>query len=125
MDDLSRFCCQNKGCPDFGKRGHENLSVCARYGKKKHLRLLYCRSCKARFSERRGTALYHAHLAPDKIVSVLAHVQEGCGVRATARLVGVDKATVVRYSKLEGEHSQALHDELASFSPKDKRRPAR
>jgi len=27
MDDLSRFCCQNKDCADYGKRGHENLSV--------------------------------------------------------------------------------------------------
>jgi len=125
MDELSRFCCQNKDCTAYGKRGQGNLSVCARYGKKKHLRLLYCRTCKARFSERKGTALFHAHLDADKIVSVLAHVQEGCGVRATARLVGVDKATVSRYSKLEGAHSQALHEELASFSPKDKRRPIR
>lgn len=125
MDDLSHFFCQNKSCTDYGKRGHGNLTVCARYGKKKHIRLLYCRSCKARFSERRGTALFHAHLDEDKIVSVLAHIQEGCGVRATARLVGVDKGTVLRYSALEGEHSVGLHDELVSFSPSDKRRPVR
>ena len=125
MDDLSRFCCQNKDCADYGKRGHENLSVCARYGKENHIRLLYCRTCKARFSERRGTALFYAQLDTDKIVSVLQHIQEGCGVRATARLVGVDKATVVRYSKLEGAHAKSLHDELASFSPSDKRRPVR
>lgn len=125
MDDLSRFCCQNKDCADYDKRGHGNLSVCAHYGKKKHLRLLYCRTCKARFSERKGTALFHAHLDAEKIVSVLSHVQEGCGVRATARLVGVDKATVVRYSKLEGVHTKSLHDELVVFSPKDKRRPVR
>lgn len=125
MDDLSRFCCQNKACADYGKRGHENLSVCAHYGKKKHIRLLYCRSCKARFSERRGTVLFHAHLDTDQIVSVLQHIQEGCGVRATARLVGVDKATVVRYSKLEGAHAKSLHDELVSFSPSDQRRSVR
>ena len=27
MDDLSRFCCQNEKCPDYGKRGAGNLSV--------------------------------------------------------------------------------------------------
>ena len=33
MDDLSRFCCQDPDCPDHGKRGHGNLTVCGRYGK--------------------------------------------------------------------------------------------
>jgi LacI family transcriptional regulator len=125
MEDLSRFCCQNKACRDYGLRGLENLTVCARYGKKKHLRLLYCRTCKARFSERKGTALFNAHLDQEQIVSVLQHIQEGCGVRSTARLTGVDKATVVRYNKLEGEHSKDLHDELVAFSPSDPRRPVR
>ena len=32
MDDLSSFCCQNLNCPDYGKRGGKNLSVCDRYG---------------------------------------------------------------------------------------------
>jgi len=26
MDDLSRFCCQNPHCADFGKRGAKNLA---------------------------------------------------------------------------------------------------
>ena len=30
MDDLSRFCCLNSDCPDYGKRGHGNLTVPAR-----------------------------------------------------------------------------------------------
>ena len=40
MDDLSRFCCQNSECPDYGKRGGENLSVCGRYGPDKQRRML-------------------------------------------------------------------------------------
>ena len=52
MDDLSPFCCQNSHCPDHGRRGGANLSVCDRYGTDHHWRLLYCRTCKARFSER-------------------------------------------------------------------------
>ena len=125
MEDLSRFCCQNTDCPDYSKRGYGNLTVCARYGKKKLRRLLYCRRCKARFSERKGTALFHAHLEEEKIVSVLQHIQEGCGVRSTARLTGVNPETVGRYSQLEGRHSKELHDELVAFSPSHPRRPVR
>ena len=62
MDDLSRFCCQNSQCPDFGRRDAGNLTVTGRLGKSRQFRLLYCRTCRARFSERKGTPLYRAHL---------------------------------------------------------------
>ena len=63
MDDLSRFCCQNSQCPDFGLRNAGNLTVTGRLGKFRQYRLLYCRTCRARFSERKGTPLYRARLA--------------------------------------------------------------
>jgi LacI family transcriptional regulator len=119
MDELSRFCCQNKDCPDYGKRGAGNLTVCGRFGKNQRIRLLYCRTCKARFSERKGTPLFRARLEEKKIISVLAHVDEGCGVRKTSRLVGVNTGTVTRYNRLAGEHARQLHDELVAFSPGD------
>jgi transposase-like protein len=116
MDDLSTFCCQDQECPDYGRRGHGNLTVCARYGPQQR-RLLYCRSCKARFSERKGPPLFDSRLPADKVASVLQHIAEGCGVRQTSRLCGVDKNTVVRYSLLAGDHAEQLHDELVALSP--------
>lgn len=121
MDDLARFCCQNTGCRDYGKRGAGNLSVRDRYGPNKQRRLLYCATCKTRFSERKGTPLFGARLPEQDVVSVLAHIAEGCGVRKTGRLVGVNKNTVVRYSLLAGTHAKAMHDELVAFSPGDAR----
>lgn len=119
MDDLSRFCCQNTDCSDYGKRGGGNLTVCGRFGKGRRLRLLYCRTCKARFSERKGTPLFQARLSEQKIQAVAAHMAEGCGVRKTERLVQVARNTVIRYSRLLGRHAQAIHDELVAFSPSD------
>ena len=116
MDDLSRFCCQNPSCSDGGRRGAGNLSVCARYGKN-HYRLLYCRTCKARFSERKGTPLFRAKLTQERCVGVLEHIAEGCGVRKTARLTKVNRATVERLVKRAGGQAKALHDELVAFSP--------
>jgi LacI family transcriptional regulator len=117
MDDLSRFCCQNPKCPDYGKRGGENLSVCGRYGPNHQRRMLRCRTCKARFSERKGTALFGSTLPEEKVLALLEHIDEGCGVRKTSRLVGVHRDTVTRYSRLAGEHARAVHDELVAFSP--------
>ena len=89
MDDLSRFCCQDPDCPDYGKRGHGNLTVIGHYGKTRPHRLLYCRTCKARFSERKGTPLFRSCLPEDKALSVIEHLADRNGVRATARQVGV------------------------------------
>jgi hypothetical protein len=58
-------------------------------------------------------------LPEEKIVSVLEHLDEGCGVRKTGRLVGVNRNTVVRYGVLAGGHARDLHDELVAFSPAD------
>lgn len=123
MDDLSRFCCQNPECADYGKRGAGNLTVCMRYGKKKHRRLLYCRTCHKRFSDRKGTPFFRARLPQEKCLSILEHIAEGCGVRKTGRLVGVHRRTVAHYSELSGTHSCDLHDELAAFSPSNKGGP--
>ena len=125
MDDLRRFCCQNPDCPDYGQRDHGNLRVAFRYGKDKQRRLLACRTCQHRFSERKGTPLFDSRLPPGKAVAVLQHLQERCGVRQTARLTGVDKDTVVRYALWAGRHARDSHDELVAFSPLDPGGPVR
>ena len=117
MDDLSRFCCLNSECPDCGRRGAGNLTVTGRLGKHRQYRLLYCRSCRARFSERKGTPLYRAHLPVDKVTSILEHITAGCGVLKTARLVRVHPDTVSRYTRVAGEHARAAHDDLVARSP--------
>ena len=81
--------------------------------------MLACRSCRQRFSERKGTALFASRLPQDQALAVFQHLQDGCGVRQTARLTGVDKDTVVRYALRAGTHAQQTHDELVAFSPAD------
>ncbi|VTR97311.1 Marine sediment metagenome DNA, contig: S01H1_L04904 OS=marine sediment metagenome GN=S01H1_13053 PE=4 SV=1 [Gemmata massiliana] len=106
MDDLSSFCCLNPGCADQGKRGHGNLTVTARYGPSQSRRMLRCRTCTARFSERKGTPLFDARLPPGKVRHVLAHVAEGIGTRKTARLTGVHTDNFcwpVRTLRVKGE----------------------
>jgi LacI family transcriptional regulator len=125
MDDLSRFCCLNSDCPDHGKRNAGNLTVTSRYGPDKSRRMLRCRTCKDRFSERKGTPLFGTHLDPETVGSVLEHIAEGCGVRQTGRLCKVDRKTVARYGRRAGEHARAVHDESVALSPPDPRAPVR
>jgi transposase-like protein len=124
-DDLSRFCCLNPDCPLHGRRDAGNLSVRDRYGKQRHIRLLHCKVCDARFSERKGTPLFHSCLPHEKAVSALQHLAEGNGVRQTERLVGVHPDTVMRLARKAGQHARDAHDELVAFPPRDPRDPAR
>jgi transposase-like protein len=123
-DDLAHFCCQNPDCPDYGQRGTGRLTVCGHYGKQAR-RLLYCKTCKYRFSERKGTPFFQSRLPDEQVVSILHHITEGCGVRKTGRLTGVDKDTVVRYSLRAGKHACQSHDDLVAFSPPDSGDPVR
>jgi hypothetical protein len=119
MVAIERLCCQNSECPDAGVRGGENLYFRGWSGKDRRIRMVHCRTCKRSFSERKGTVLEQARLPDDKVFSVLKHLREGCGTRATGRLVGVDKNTVTRYTALAGAHAEGLHEELVAFSPLD------
>lgn len=115
------FCCQNKDCSHFGLRNQGNLCFSGWSGTGKKIRMLRCSICGDCFSERRGTPLWGSRLSEEVALSLLHHLREGCGTRATSRLLDVSKDTVTRYAKLSGEHAQNAHDELVSFSPSDQR----
>lgn len=117
MHPIEHFCCQNLKCADHGIRGKKNLRFEGWSGKGRRIHMVYCRTCKAHFSERKGTVLEQSKLPEEKLLAVLEHLREGNGTRSTARLVGVDKDTVTRYVLLAGKHSQQLHDELVGYSP--------
>ena len=110
--DVSDLCCVNSQCADYGKRGAGNLVCRKRFGKE-GWRFVRCRTCRAEFSERKGTALFGVRTPTPKALAVLEHLADGCGVRPTARLVKVTPNTVMRLTKKAGGHAAATHDELA------------
>jgi hypothetical protein len=116
---IEHFFCHNSECLDHSKRGHGNVYFRGWSGRDKQIRMVYCRTCKKSYSERKGTALERSQLPTDKVVSVLDHLREGCGVRATSRLTGVSRDTISRYIARAGDQAKNLHDELVAFSPSD------
>jgi len=116
---IEQFFCHNSACADHGKRDNGNLYFRGFSGRNKSIRMVYCRTCKKSYSERKGTALERSQLPKDEAVSVLDHLKEGVGIRATSRLTGVSRATVSRLLALAGDQAKGLHDELVDFSPSD------
>ena len=106
---LATLACVNPECQRFRLAGEDHLTVRKVYGQD-HIRLLRCRTCGEEFSERRGTALFNTKIAEERAASVVDHLGEGCGVRATARLVHVATDTVARLLRTAGRHAERFHD---------------
>jgi LacI family transcriptional regulator len=114
----------NPVCSLVGRRNAGNLYVRDRYGKDQR-RLLGCKACGKRFSERKGTTLFGSKLPEQKSLAVLEHLHEGCGVRQTARLTKVNRKAVSRLAQKAGAHAKAMHEERVAFSPADQRSAVR
>ena len=132
--DISEIYCPNDECEDYGKKGQGNIVCYEMYGKSK-TKLLRCRTCKTKFSERRNTVFFGLHTNEETIVRVVRCLAEGNSIRATARIMGIDKDTVVRIfdrassncKRVLGNLLKDLHmeecqlDELWSFIKKKRR----
>ena len=108
MSEIGRCFCPNEHCKDFGIRNQGNIAVRGKYGRDKSRDLLYCRTCGKRFAATQASALFGLHLSAEKIRQIIHHAAEGVGVRATARLLELDKDTVNRVILRAGEHCAAV-----------------
>ena len=98
--------CPNTDCKDYGVRNQGNIGNRGKYGKNNERTLLYCRTCGTRFAATKATAFFGFHVSEDMIRQIIHHAAEGVGVRATARLLGIDKDTVNRVILRVGEHCE-------------------
>ena len=112
MTDVNNAFCPNVDCKDYGLQNHGNIAIRGKYGKEKDKDLLYCRTCGKRFASTRATAFFGLHLSDDKIAQIIHHAAEGVGVRATSRLLGINKDTVNRVILRAGEHCEIVLSNL-------------
>lgn len=107
---LEELCCVNEECAVKGRYAEGNLSV--RNGKGSgRWRILRCGVCGSEFSERKGTALWGSRMPLEKAEAIAQHLQEGCGIRQTARLVGASTDGVTAMAKRLGLHAKRFHDQ--------------
>ena len=112
MTNIENAFCPNKDCKDYGLQNHGNIAIRGKYGKEKTKDLLYCRTCGKRFAPTRATAFFGLHLTDEKITQIIHHAAEGVGVRATARLLSINKDTVNRVILRAGEHCEIVLSSL-------------
>lgn len=121
-------------CPNGCTVKESQLRVAHYYGP--HQTAVYrCPKCKERFSERVSSVFAGFHTEDRTIYHVLKALCEGNGIRATARIFGIDRKTVERILQQAAAHCQKVSqrlitnyhltecqlDELWSFVKKRKR----
>src|SRR5215813_11174095 len=112
--DTSLHFCPHPDCAYQGRVGLGNL--CANgHPSGGPWRQLHCTSCDGYFQETHGTPLHGKRVAPEKLVWAVGALAEGLGIRAVARVFGVDPNTVLAWLVEVAEHATAfsqyfLHD---------------
>ena len=102
--------CPNEDCEMFGQKNKGNIVFQWKYGEENTQNLFRCNHCKKTFSERRGTPFFNLQIPEKKIIQMLQCLVEGNGIRATGRIMEIDKDTVPRILRRCSEHCEELHD---------------
>ena len=91
--------CQHTTCVKAGSFG------------KRHIQRWKCTSCKNRFSEPHAKLTRDMFLSnPDAAMRALHCLLEGCSLRSTERLTGLNRNTIMRLLLVAGERSARLMD---------------
>jgi len=99
--------CPNPACARFGREENCQLERHAYYGPDRSVQYL-CRACGKTFSETKGTFFYRLRTPKERILTALAMIAEGGGIRATGRAIGVDKDTVQSWVERAGQHTEEV-----------------
>ncbi len=94
--DTSKHFCPYVGCRYRGWLGWGNLRANG-HPNGGPWRQFHCTACQGYFPEHHGTIFHGKQVAVELIVRVLACLAEGLGIRATARVFGVDSNTVLQW----------------------------
>jgi transposase-like protein len=79
-----------------------------------------CESCRKTFSDRPENPLDNMYLPFDKAVSVIQHLVEGCSIRTTERLTGINRNTIISLLVQVGEKCERfLEDRIQNVPCRD------
>lgn len=110
--NFSGHFCVNQACPLHGRKGEGNIRLKGHGGKGLRIHELICTECDKAFSENHGTPFYMSRLPRERVLDIVRHLLEGCGIRGTARLLGHHPDTVVRCLRLVAPHVLAVLNSL-------------
>jgi transposase-like protein len=113
MIEKENYYCVNEKCKNYGVRNQGNIIKAGTYGKGERKKQMFkCKVCGKRFSETRNTIFFNSNYTPRTIRQIISCVAEGNGVRATARILELDKNAVNGIILKAGKHCELVLSNL-------------
>lgn len=106
--DTSMYFCPHEECSNYGKVGPENQIIGVGRDGKHQAQMFRCKVCGRKFSERRGTALFHLKADEETFYRAIGCLAEGNGIRETGRILELDKDTVSGWLEKASKHTEAV-----------------
>jgi len=105
--------CPNEICSDYGELQSDQQHNIIKFGKTKAGRQRYmCKTCKATFTETKGTLFYRRRTPDEEIIDTLAHIAEGNRISSLARTTGHKEDTIIDWIREAGKHAEAIEEVL-------------
>jgi len=106
-------CCPNEECFAYGRYGDDpahDIVGCGTYtvGHGEVRQMYQCKVCGQPFSETAGTPFFGLKTPIQTVCLALQELAEGLGIRAVARIHGVEPDTVLAWLKKAGQHCDML-----------------
>jgi len=102
--DWESLYCPNRHCRYYGRPFLQGQLV--KHGSSHGQKQARCRACETSVSIRYGTAYLDLHAAPPIFETAVRALAEGNSIRATARIVQVDKDAVWAWLDRAAQHSR-------------------
>jgi transposase-like protein len=115
MLEIKEYFCPHVSCKSYGLRGTGNLVKAGTYRKKSSgeiKQMFKCNVCGKRFSETQSTIFAGSHYSDKTINSIIVCTAEGNGVRATSRILGLNKDRVNAIVLKAGVHAEMMLSNL-------------
>jgi transposase-like protein len=115
MLEIKEYFCPHADCKCYGLRDVGNLVKAGKYTKKSSgeiRQMLKCKVCGRRFSETQSTIFAGSRYSDKTINSIIVCTAEGNGVRATARILGLNKDRVNAIVLKAGAHAEMMLSNL-------------
>ena len=115
MLDIKEYFCPNDCCKHYGLRGAGNLVKAGSYTKKfseEKRQMFKCTVCGYRFSETHSTIFAGSHYSDQTIKNIIVCISEGNGIRATSRILNLNKDRVNSIVLRAGAYAEIMLSNL-------------
>ena len=115
MLDIKEYFCPNERCKSYGLRDHGNLIKAGKYKRRysgEVKQMIKCTICGHRFSETHSTIFAGSHYGDQTIRNIICCVAEGNGVRATSRILNLNKDRVNQIVLKAGSYADMMLSNL-------------